>query len=93
MYLEKHHSNSHGYRSSSILYMLLLLLIIIITIVMSKCSLLWAYLLGVLLTSAEREIDSPVFTSKGEPDLLVLVKKKKKKKNTLPSSFPKCLQS
>ena len=44
---------------------------------MSNCSLLWAYLLGVLLTSAEREIDSPVFTSKGEPDLLVLVKKKK----------------
>ena len=59
---------------------------------MSNCSLLWAYLLGVLLTSAEREIDSPVFTSKGEPDLLVLVKKKKKK-NSLPSSFPKCLQS
>ena len=92
LYLEKHHSNSHGYRSSSILYMPLLLLIIIITIVMSNCSLLWAYLLGVLLTSAEREIDSPVFTSKGEPDLLVLVKKKKKK-NSLPSSFPKCLQS
>lgn len=78
VYLEKHHSNSHGYRSSSILYMLLLLLIIIITIVMSKCSLLWAYLLGVLLTSAEREIDSPVLTSKGEPDLLVLVKKQNK---------------
>lgn len=57
VYLEKHHSNSHRYRSSSILYMLLLLLITIITILMSKGSLLWAYLLGVLLSSAEREMD------------------------------------